>query len=238
MSAFPTGRGLGPLIAAIILAGCATSGAASSAPTPTATAAASALATASAAPGSLSPSSTEFTGPTAAPHESPLSWADVLGERRTFGSFTVLVDPAYVGALEVREGGTTVGRVYIDPHSAADLPGVDVTTIVGLQQFAANFVEVMRADRTTSDANGVYSPIGPTEVAVGSGRGLRYGFLWKDAVGNVERSVNYVAGIPGGILTVQTNFPTPDVGRRVFTDDATLVRFLPVLDQIVADLRL
>lgn len=237
MSAFPTGRGLGPLIAAIILAGSATSGCASTVPTPAATAAASALATASAAPGSLSPSSTEFTGPTAAPHESPLSWADVLGERRTFGSFTVLVDPAYVGALEVREGGSTVGRVYLDTYSSGDFPAFDVTTIVGLREIATDFVDSFRADRRTIPES-EYAPIGPTEVAVGSGRGLRYGFVWKDHVGNIERVVQYVAGIPGGILFVQTNSPSDEHGRPAFTDDATLVRFLPVLDQIVADLRL
>jgi hypothetical protein len=166
-----------------------------------------------------------------------LPWSAVLGPTRAFGSFSVRIDPAYGGALLVVEAGRDVGAVYLDTDAAA-LYTYDVTSPAGRRQLAMDGIDAIRVDRTSGDPVGTFTALGPTEVAVGSLVGLRYGFAWKSARGDLERSLWYEAGIPGGIVRVSAFSPTLDVGRRGFVDDATLVRFLPALDALVAGLKL
>lgn len=155
----------------------------------------------------------------------------------TVGAFAFFGSTEYdANVLVVQENGRTVGFVFVDPHSAADW-GFDVSGPDGLLRIATDFVDTLRVDRTTSDPAGTFTPMPPTEVAVGSTRGFRYGFAWQDQVGNLERSVRFVAAVPGGFAVVAADAPPDEVGRLAFADDATLVRFLPVLDEIVANLR-
>lgn len=174
---------------------------------------------------------------TSAPTVAPVSWGLILADTQTIGSFVVFVDPASdASALVVQERGQTVGFVNLWTASAYDWT-VDVSTPRGLASVAAHFVATVRADRAGIDPPGTFTSMDPTEVAVGASRGFRFGFAFEDHVGNVERVVMYVASIPGGIGFVQAHFPEADVDLPGFDDDATLVRFLPVLDQIVAGLR-
>ena len=217
-----------------LVAGCSTT----AGPASPSTAASSSPAGPSAAPSSSSALASVTSRPTPAPTAVPLSWADILGEKRTFGAFTLSVDPAYAGGLMVKENGTAVGSVYVDTYSAADWT-FDITGPEGLARVATDFAETMHTDRTTRDPAGTYTPMPPTAVAVGSDHGIRYGFAWKDHLGNLERSVDYLASIPGGVVILSASDPAPpDVGRPAFKQDATLERFIPVLDQIVAELRL
>jgi hypothetical protein len=161
----------------------------------------------------------------------PPSWGTILGDQRTFAGFTLSPDPAHDGnVLVVKESGETVGSVYLDLYPTASFT-FDVSGFGGLSRVATAFVESLRLDRTTSDPAGTFTPMPATEVAFGASRGFRSGFAWKDHVGNLERWVQYVAAAPGSIVTVSASaVPALDVGRAGFRDDATLVRFLPVLD--------
>jgi hypothetical protein len=217
-------------LAAILAAGCG--GTPSSAPSP------------SPAPPTSSPVATQaplasvVPTPTGAPTVAPLEWGAILGDRFVFGIFTVTIDPEYnSNVLVVQRNGGTVGLVYVDTQSAADFT-FDVTGSSGLARVATDFVETARVDRTTLDQAGTFTPMPVTDVAFGARRGFRSGFAWKDHLGVLERWVEYVAAAPGGIVMVSANaLPASTPGRGSFNDDATLVSFFPVLDQIVAALR-
>jgi hypothetical protein len=174
--------------------------------------------------------------PTRRPTVAPLSWGQILGEVLAIDSFVVFRDPAYDNTvLVVQEQGQRVGFVNLWTLSSDGLT-VDVSTPGGLARVAADFVETVRVDRAAMDPAGTFTPMDPTEVAVGASRGFRSGFAFEDHLGNVERVVEYVVSVPGGIAIVMAHFPQGEVGLLGFDDDATLVRFLPVLDEVVAGL--
>lgn len=174
---------------------------------------------------------------TSAPTGAALSWGAILGDQRAYGPFAVEVNVEYdANVLVTKENGGTVGLVYLDMEPAADFT-FDVGDPSGLERVASDFAENLRVELMSTDPGGTYTLMPATEVAFGASRGFRSGLAWKDHFGILERWVQYFAAVPGGIEVVSASaLPASVPGRGTFNDDATLVRFLPVLDEVVAGL--
>jgi hypothetical protein len=113
------------------------------------------------------------------------------------------------------------------------------TRLKALQIWVENHYNTIKRDRQTGlGKQAVFSSQKPEVVSVGELQGLRYGFTTSLKANQLfERSVGYVATDGKVLYVITTSVPDSDAGGT-FTNDATLQKFEPHLQQIVAGLKL